>query len=88
MSNLYKLDIRISIVCTKNSRYLIKFLKNKNGSNIINNFNCYQNNVLNRNLSYNNQNKRIFNYNNDNNLINDEYRHRYLNNSRRNMSHA
>ena len=58
------------------------------GSNIINNFNCYQNNVLNRNLSYNNQNKRIFNYNNDNNLINDEYRHRYLNNSRRNMSHA
>ena len=59
-----------------------------NGSNIINDFNCYQNNVLNRNLSYNNQNKRIFNYNNDNNLINDEYRHRYLNNSRRNMSHA
>ena len=36
LSNLYKLDIRISIVCTKNSRYLIKFLKNKNGSNIIN----------------------------------------------------
>ena len=59
-----------------------------NGSNIINDYNYCQNNVLNRNLSYNNQNKRIFNYNNDNNLINDEYRHRYLNNSRRNMSHA
>ena len=59
-----------------------------NGSNIINDFNYCQNNVLNRNLSYNNQNKRIFNYNNDNNLINDEYRYKYLNNSRRNMSHV
>ena len=57
-----------------------------NGSNIINNYNYCQNNALNRNLSYNNQNKSIFNYNNDNNLINDEYRHKYLSNSRRNMS--
>ena len=56
-----------------------------NGSNIINDFNYYQNNALNRNLSYNNQNKRIINYNN-NNLFNDGYRHKLLNNSGRSAS--
>jgi len=61
-----------------------------NGSNIINDFNYYQNNSLNRNLSYNNQNNRIFNFNNNNNndLIINGYSHKYLNNSGRSMSLA